>query len=105
MLRADFDSVFSPDARRFVGGPYGLASTMNLLNVSQMLHLTGAYGSVAYVFESGAIGAGEVQKVFEENLKNPRQKEEMRLDSLAFADKRDVVQLTSPAAVRLLLCA
>jgi hypothetical protein len=93
IMCSQYADTFSSEAHRFVGGPYGLAAVMVMMDLGKILRLTGALGSIAYVFESGALGAGQVLQVFTANEQNPKQKEEMRLLSLRFENKRDFVPL------------
>lgn len=91
--RADYEATFSVEADRHVGGPYGLAATMTFMALGDVFNKIGAYGSIAYIYEAGAIGAGQVLKTFQENLADAGQKHALRLNSLDFKSKADFVPL------------
>jgi hypothetical protein len=88
-----FDRLFSPKAKKHCGGAYGLAATFNFLEVGRILRAIDDVNPwdarVAYVFESGAVGMGQIQKVFQYNKKDPEQEKVLRLLSLRFGDKRN----------------
>ena len=78
---------FAPEADKFVGGPYGLAASQCFLHLGKTLRLSGVRGLVAYVYEAGAVGAGQVAKVFNENMEDPGNREYQRLLSIGFQPK------------------
>jgi hypothetical protein len=92
-----FNRIFSAKAKRHCGGAYGLAAVMNFMEVSKKVSAVneehGWDAWVAYVYESGTVGAGQVLKVFQANKNNPKQEQEWRLLSLRFEDKRKFVPL------------
>ena len=93
VARKEYDGMFTREADAQVGGPYGLAATMNFLGLGRMLRLLGVYGWIAYVFESGAKGAGQVLQAFTWNEGNPKNKEWLRLLSLKFENRRQFAPL------------
>lgn len=88
-----FNRVMSEKAKRISGGPYGLAATACFLRVANLVKSLSSEAWVAYIFESGTRGAGEVLKVFQENERDESQKHELRLLSLRFENKRQFVPL------------
>lgn len=70
-----FDEIFSERAKRICGGPYGLATVACWIDLAEILRLLEADPWVAYVFEAGAHGRGEIAKVFGANLKDREQNE------------------------------
>lgn len=74
--------------RRRSGGPYGIATFAVFIDVAK--HVYGLSGDpfVAYTFEAGAEGTGQIQKLFADNYRDENTRRELRLDSLTFADKR-----------------
>lgn len=93
ILLTDYNAVITPEADKFMGGPYGLAATLNMMSLSETLNLTGAEGSIRYVYESGAVGAGQVLQVFNENEADPARKADLRLLSIGFENKRQFLPL------------
>jgi len=89
----EYKDTFSEKANTFVGGPYGVAAWACMISLSGMLDLIGVPGQIAYVFESGAPGYGQVLKVFRWNEQSPGDKEQMRLLSLSFQNKREFCPL------------
>jgi hypothetical protein len=92
-----FDRIFSAEAKAHCGGAYGLAATSTFLTVGQILRSIDEVRPldlwVAYIYELGAVGSGQVLKVFEMNRNDPIEAERLRLDSLMFQDKRKFVAL------------
>jgi hypothetical protein len=93
MRKGDYYSAVSPQANSFIGGPYGLAASMLAAHVATSLDLIGARGKVAYVFEAGAPGAGEVAKVFNDIIASPGASQLNRVLSIGFESKRKYVGL------------
>lgn len=91
-----YEATFGPEATRHVGGPYGLAATVNFMSVGETLDGLRCLGHdpwVEYVFESGTLGYGQIMKVFQYNEQDPEQKAKLGLLSLDFENKRDSVAL------------
>lgn len=93
----DFEEVFTPAAQRHVGGPYGFAASVLFLEVArfleEVLQPEGTPFEVAYVFESGDQGVGQVQKLFQANRMDVQQAAELHLASLRVENKREFVAL------------
>ncbi len=93
----EFAEEFTPEARKHVGGPYGLAATVLFHNVADFVteHLKPADTpfQIAYVFESGDVGAGQALKLFQVNKADPKQEKRLHLLSIRFEDKRQFVAL------------
>jgi hypothetical protein len=93
----EFVEEFTPDAQKRAGGPYGLAASVLFLQaadfVSERLKPEGTPFQIAYVFESGDVGAGQALKLFQANKADPKQEERLHLLSLRFEDKRQFVAL------------
>lgn len=81
------------DIRRKSGGPYGLAATILFTAVAEQVKPLRGDPFVAYIFESGAEGFGQIAKFFQDNYKDVSTRRELRLLSLAFEDKRLVKPL------------
>lgn len=79
--------------RRKTGGPYGLAATMLMMDVSMLVTPLAGDPHVAYIFEQGAEGRGQFLKVFNDNYDDIDLRRQGRLLSIAFEDKRRVVML------------
>lgn len=91
---AEYIDVFGKsDAHKFVGGPYGLAATMCFMNVGDVLNDVGVYGEIDYVFEAGAVGAGQIQNTFNANLEDPGQRDRLHLASLTFRTRAEAPAL------------
>ncbi len=88
-----FDEIFSPHAKTYLGGEYGLAAISTFMSVGKIMRERYPDQWVGYVFESGARGAGQVLKVFQDNEQRADQKRELRLLSLRFEDKRQFLPL------------
>ena len=89
----DYQAAFSKKADNFVGGPYGVAAMACFSEVAKTFNLIGVHGQVAYVFETGARGSGQVHKAFTWLEQNPGSKAEMRLLALSFQNKREYCPL------------
>jgi hypothetical protein len=85
-LRA-FNQIFPKNAKRFVGGAYGLAAAACFLHVANILSPNYPSARIAYVFEIGARGSGEVKKVFDWNYKDREQRPKLKLLSIKFEGK------------------
>jgi hypothetical protein len=92
-----FNRLFSARAKAHCGGAYGLAATVNFLEVARIvkgIDEAQAWDAwIAYVFESGTTGAGQILKVFQYNEQDTKEKEKLRLLSLRFENKREFVPL------------
>jgi Protein of unknown function (DUF3800) len=88
-----FDSIMSEKAKRICGGPYGLAVSATFIFLARLVKERRPDGCVAYVFESGVAGYGEILKVLVENEQDPSTKEFFRLLSFRFENKRQLVPL------------
>jgi len=82
-----FDQIFPKPAKRFIGGAYGLAATCCFMDSARILASSYPSARIAYVFEAGAPGVGEVSKVFRWNYNDRGQRPKYKLLSLEFADK------------------
>jgi len=88
-----FDSIFSEKAKAYAGGAYGVAFACILIELANEIPKVHPEAQVAYVLESGTPGAGEVLRIFQENMKSRSYAKEFRLLSLRFADKRRFLPL------------
>jgi hypothetical protein len=82
-----FDQIFPKKAKRFVGGAYGLAATACFLEVARVLEPDYPSARIAYVFEAGTRGSGEISKVFNWNFDDREQRSKMKLLSITFEGK------------------
>ncbi len=88
-----FESVFTGRARRFIDGPYGFASWLIVNLVSRELDRLDLETGVAYVFEDGAPGKGELLTMYEGLPTFSGGKEALHVLSLRLEDKRRFVPL------------
>ena len=89
-----YDAILSDEAKTFCGGPYGLAAQACFLDIAQSFDKhTDEDIWIAYILEQGSRGAGQVLKVFQENVRIPERKRDLRLLSLGFEDKRQFLPL------------
>ncbi len=86
-----FDANF-PEGYEYTS-PFGYAAQCVFGTVAEDLKKRVPDARIAYVFESGTLGFGEVQRTFDKCLANPQVKEEFGLISLTTADKRDRMEL------------
>jgi Protein of unknown function (DUF3800) len=77
------------DIRRKSGGPYGLAVLATINDTAHMVRPLAGDPHVAYVFEKGAVGRGQADKVILGMLRDEQTRREFRMLSVAFEDKRD----------------
>ena len=85
-----YDAIVSDTAKRYTGGPYGLAAVGCFIDAAHLLRPTFPASRIAYVFEHGARGAGQVLKVFQQNMADPAQRTELMMQSLKFEGKEFV---------------
>ena len=90
----DYNAAF-PDgpAKERSGGPYGIAAEAIFTDTGDLVRPLLDDPWVSYTFEIGAVGAGQVQKAFQDNLEDENVKRPMRLGSLTFQSKRDFLPL------------
>ncbi len=85
---ATFNDTLPAAARDYCGGAYGLGVISAFLTVGEFVRRHYPDQWVAYVFETGAPGAGQIQKLFADNEQRPEQKHHLRLFRLGFENKR-----------------
>ena len=90
---SDYHALVSPEAAKYAGGPYGFAASSCMMLFSRVMEATGVLGKIAYVFESGAEGHGQVAEAFNNTLSNPSNREYFHLLSIKFEPKQDFVPL------------
>lgn len=78
---------------RMFGGPYGFALGLAFADVAILIRVADENGWGAYVFESGANGAGQIVDTFARMNRNETTREDMRLRSLSFQNKRQTLPL------------
>lgn len=93
LSRAAYDAIVCAKADDFMGGPYGLLASLLLIDFSALLRLLGVRTLVAYRFESGADGIGQVATIFGRNLESPGHSEFHRLMSFGTENKRKFTPL------------
>lgn len=86
-----FDTHF-PGGRRIMS-PFGFAAQCVFGATAEVIKKRVPDARIAYVFESGTLGFGEVQRAFDESLAIPSVKEEFGLVSLTQGEKSDFMQL------------
>jgi len=93
----EFEAEFTLDARRHVGGPYGFAASALFMQaarfVEESLKPEGTPFQIAYVFESGDLGVGQLLKLFQANQMDEEQAAKFHLLSFRVEDKRKFVAL------------
>jgi hypothetical protein len=92
-MRSAYNTIFDKGTKRFVGGPYGAAASMCFLDVADRMRPSYPSARIAYVFESGGPGHGQILSVFEMNDSLPENREHFMLLSLKFENKRDFAPL------------
>jgi len=91
--RRSFDAILSKPARKICGDAYGLASIGCFRSLAQIVIKKD--GQAEYVMESGAEGSGALLWIYREGRKDPEWRDNNRLLSLAFQDKRYFLPLQS----------
>jgi hypothetical protein len=86
-----FDTHF-PGGRRIMS-PFGFAAECVFGATAQVIKKRVPDARIAYIFESGTLGFGDVQRTFDESLAIPSVKEEFGLVSLAQGAKAEFMQL------------
>ncbi len=85
----EVEEIFSARAKAMCGGAYGLAAIATFMSAADVVSADESIdGTINYVFESGARGAGQIAAVYNANVRDPVQKDQYRLGSLRFDDKR-----------------
>jgi hypothetical protein len=85
----DYYRIFSKTAKRYAGGPYGLAAISCFMDAAKAIRAQLPDARIAYVFERGVKGKGQVMKVFDRVCDDFELRETNRLASLTYEDKRD----------------
>jgi hypothetical protein len=89
----EYERALSEGAKRISGGAYGLGAVCTFMEVSKLLQPQFPSARVAYVFDQGCLGAGQVLKVFQSNVKDPKDQEWFKLLSLKFENKKKFLPL------------
>lgn len=88
-LRKAYNQTFDKQTKRYIGGPYTLATTMCFLDAAERLNPLYPSARIAYVFEDGSKGKGNVLSLFDMNKSNDDNRDYLKLLSIGFKDKRD----------------
>lgn len=88
-----YRAAFSSEITGAHAGPYFLAATVLMTSVATIARSLRTVPWIAYVFESGARGAGDVLEAFSENHRDPVDREHFRALSLRFESNREFVPL------------
>jgi hypothetical protein len=88
-----FGDLVSPEVSAAIGGPYGLASWKILLDAGSFVTRTTTRPWIRYVFEQGAVGRHQFQRVYDENEGDAESRERLRLGALSFERKTEFVPL------------
>mgnify|MGYP001577752440 CR=1 FL=1 len=86
-----FGQLVSEAVKNYVSGPYGMAAQLLFMNAPDFITPPEAW--FAYFLEAGAVGRGQILDTFSKNQAHPTLKEEFRVISLDFVDKRDFLPL------------
>lgn len=89
----DYYAIFSKRAKHYTGGAYGLAAVSCFMDASRAIRTEHPNAKIAYVFERGVKGRGQVMKVFDQACDDRETRERHMLQSLKYEDKRDFVAL------------
>jgi hypothetical protein len=92
--RASFERIFSKKAKAHCGGAYGLAAMSNAMVISRIVAGLNDLRPwdiwVDYVYETGSLGRGQVQRLFDLNRNDPGRRNDFRGRSLGFREKREL---------------
>jgi hypothetical protein len=92
-MRHSYELIFDKQTKRFVGGPYGAAASMCFIDTAARIDPLYPSAKIAYAFESGGPGHGEILSVFEMNESIPENRDRFKLLSIRFENKRDFAPL------------
>lgn len=84
--KRSFDEILSEYAKAICGDAYGLAAIGCFRSLAQIV--IEEDGQAEYVMESGAEGSGALLRIYREGRKDPEWRDNNRILSLAFQDKR-----------------
>jgi hypothetical protein len=85
----DYYSTFSKSAKRYSGGAYGLAAISCFMDAALAIQPPILDAKIAYIFESGVKGKGQVMKVFDKAYEDANLRKKRYMLSLGYKDKRD----------------
>jgi Protein of unknown function (DUF3800) len=85
--------LFSKKAKRYCGGAYGLAAISCFFDSCTAVRASHPDARIAYVFEAGARGHGQVLKVFDDMFSRSDQREAYKMLSLKFEGKKNFAPL------------
>jgi hypothetical protein len=85
--------IFSKKAKRYTGGAYGLAAISCFYDSCTAVRASHPDAKIAYVFEAGAEGHGQVLKVFDDMFSRREMREAHKMLSLKFEGKTSFAPL------------
>ena len=88
-----YREAFSTEATGAHAAPYVLATSMCITLAARVVRAQSFDARIAYVFESGARGQGDVLEMFTANQRDEANREHHRLLRVAFEGKREFVPL------------
>lgn len=90
-----YQTLVEPDVRRYTGYAYGVVASSCLMAVPQVLEAQYPSARVAYTFDQGCKGRGQVHKLFEIHRRNPVERAQYKLRDgpLAFASAKEALPL------------
>ncbi len=87
-----YERLVTGAARQRSGGLYGLAAVSCAMTMDKRLP-TAPDQQVAYVFESGAPGHGQLERILRDNMHDPEAPDHVRIVSVGFENKRQLTPL------------
>ena len=91
--KKSFDTIFSESAKEICGDAYGLAAIACFRSIGKLATDPGLDAWVEFVIESGTRGRRALEWIVREGSKDPEWREDNRIASLAFRDKRRFLPL------------
>ena len=86
---SEYYKAFSKRAKEYCGGAYGLAATVCFMDAAMAVKDEHPKARIAYIFEQGVKGRGQVMKIFDHACDDPKLRDDRRLLSLKYENKRD----------------
>lgn len=95
VVKSEFDDVVPPVVKRAFGGVYGWLMQDLLKHIAEWAERTKFSGPIRYVFEAGAEGRHQIDRVISVLYDDLPTRNRMRLSGWSYASKDNVTQLQS----------